>query len=475
METVFESNVYWGTPKKWSLVQWLTDWWKESFYGIMAILFVAFVVVPILSTTEERVKDGARFMSEQELRDGVTALSALIKDPMRGGKDRYFEILYAYSDLDAQCYATQFGSRNGYISGYRLAQADNPCMRLTGKVKFAYDTYTMTHQHEISAKAFDSLSAGYHDMHPTRKLDNYLNKAGIMETVNHPEKWREAYWNGVAWAFVWFLFRIKRKECRLGWEAATLRFPCMIFAWPVTFWFYPGDPIEQAKEIRRWIGYIFSFVTSFTLGSIGARAETKDWEFSGGASAQSNYTYDNAKVANDGWVIQSWAQVMHTPSGLYASVWGSVGFEKNDGNEIDFTAGFKKSLFGVNWNLSYNFYDFTTLGQGVHAPKLSACVEKFSICGKFTYLIPDTGAPSGIQTGIWWTHSWTSYKIGTLVGATYTGEVFGRKPVTVLKAEVSVLIAKTGIEVFARGYLPVLGGQADNDSPTGMIGLRFAF
>lgn len=394
---------------------------------------------------------------------------------MRGGEDRYFEILYAYSDLDAQCYAIQFGSGNGYISGYRLAQADNPCMRLTGKVKFAYDTYTMTHQHEISAKAFDSLSAGYHGMHPTRKLDHYVSRGSTMETVTHPGKLWEAYRNGVVWAFVWFLFRIKRKDCRLGWEVTTLRLPCMIFLWPATFWFYPGDPIKQAKEIQHWIGYFLSLAVSFALGSFGARAETKDWEFSGGASVQSNYIYDNAKVANDGFVLQPWAQATHTPSGLYAGVWGSVGLEKSEGNEVDFTIGVAKSLFGIKWDLSYNFYEFTPLEEGMHAPKLVACSEKFSICGKFTYLVSDTGAPSGIQAGMWWTHSWTSYKIGTLVGATYTGEVFGRKPVTVLKAEVSVPIAKTGIEVFARGYLPVLGGQSDNDSPTGMVGLRFAF
>lgn len=79
MEEIWASNDW--VTKKWSLMQWFRDWWKELFYGIMAILFFSFVMVPIFSTSEERVKDGVYLMSEQELRDGVNALSALIKRP----------------------------------------------------------------------------------------------------------------------------------------------------------------------------------------------------------------------------------------------------------------------------------------------------------------------------------------------------------------------------------------------------------
>lgn len=473
MEAVFASSVCWGSPKKWSLIQWLKDWWEVLFCTIMAILFISFVVVPIFSASEERVKDGVHLMSEQELRDGVNALSALIKDPMRGGKDRYFEILYAYSDLDAQCYAIQFGGGNGYINGYRLAQADNPCTRLTGKVKFAYDTYTMTHQHEMSAKEFDEVSASYHGMHPTRKLDDYMGRGRTMETVNHPEKWWEAYWNGVVWAFAWFLFRIKVKRCHLWWEIKTFRLFVMCGIWPATLlYLYPGDAIEQAKEIQRWISYAFSLIVSFC--SLGARAETKDWELSGGASAQSGFVFDNAKRVSD-WVVQPWAKATHTPSGLYASVWASVGLENSQGNEVDFTGGFQTVVHGVKFDISYNFYEFLSLKQGMHAPKLSVCLQEFSLCGKVTYLIPDTGAPSAFQFGLTWAHSWTDYKIGTLAGITYTGGVYGREPVTVLKGEISVPIEKTGFEVFARGYVPIAGGQADDKSVQGLVGIRFAF
>lgn len=225
---------------------------------------------------------------------------------------------------------------------------------------------------------------------------------------------------------------------------------------------------------RAWAGCVLFIL--FFLCSIGAKAETvKDWELSGGVGAQSSYVYDNAKVVNDGWVVQPWAKALHVPSGLYGMVWSSVGLENSKGNEIDFTAGFETTAHGVKFDLSYNFYEFLALKQGMHAPKLRVCFEEFSLCGKVLYLIPDTGAPSGILAGVWWMHSWTDYKIGTLAGVTYTGGVNGRKPVTVLKGEISVPIAKTGLEIFARGYVPIAGGQADDKSVQGIVGIRFAF
>ena len=211
------------------------------------------------------------------------------------------------------------------------------------------------------------------------------------------------------------------------------------------------------------------------FGTVSQAEVIKNFELSGGVGVQSSYVLGSSVVFDKGWVIQPWAKALHKPSGLYVATWASMGFENSEGREIDFTGGFQTTVNGIKLDLSYNFYDFISLREGMHNPKLSLCYLKFSLCGSASYMIPDTGAEPAPQFGLAWSHRWTSLDIGTVIGVTYTGSLYGNKPVTVLINEVSIPVAKTGVELFAKGYIPIAGGTEEKNDVRGIIGFRFAF
>jgi uncharacterized protein (TIGR02001 family) len=97
-----------------------------------------------------------------------------------------------------------------------------------------------------------------------------------------------------------------------------------------------------------------------------AQAEpASDFRLTANLSAFTDYIFRGVSNSDHGPVAQAGGKLEHTPSGLYASVWGSnVDFKpwfKTGGDpdfEIDLSAGWAKSIAGVNLDLGVVHYDY---------------------------------------------------------------------------------------------------------------------
>ncbi|HOW60793.1 MAG TPA: hypothetical protein PLR68_03540 [Candidatus Moranbacteria bacterium] len=123
---------------------------------------------------------------------------------------------------------------------------------------------------------------------------------------------------------------------------------------------------------------------------------------SGEVFASNAYVGDDGGVYYRGLIIQPCVTVSHNPSGIYASVWGSIapgqsptsdnGEGNNAGNEIDFILGWAKDFEKVKVDASYAYYKLFPLnkwGNGdIHSFNLKfsyALTEKITPYAKFIY------------------------------------------------------------------------------------------
>lgn len=459
-----------------SAVSTLGEWKKELLYGILLLFGAYFVITPICHLTEDRIKIGATFVSAIELHERTDTLARMLNAPLDTADidKQHTQILDAYADIDAQCYALQV-TQGGTRQGYAMTDHTYPCFRIWGGDLHA-KLNDHTFQYIDATRERDTVeAAGNHGVpYPLPRHPEIDSKRDlIIDTVWHPEKLLEAHTNGMVLCLIWFLVRLREKGWNIAWEVWSGHLFIMVCGWELVLWYYPGNPYEQWKKIKQWCGYILSALVSCIGG--GVKADTaRTIHLSGGITTQSSFVLDNAKTFEPGPVIQPWleAQIHKGVYGAsYIGVWSSFGFEHASGNEIDFSAGYRTVVNGVSLDASYNYYRFLGIGEGMHAPQIVSCIRE--VCAKVKYLVPDTGASEGCQFGAFWRHDWTHY-FSTNVGIFHTRGVYGRAPVTVLKGEIAIPINRS-VSVFARGYAPVAGGQADNSEPIGLIGVRVAW
>ncbi|MDD5084021.1 MAG: hypothetical protein PHT88_03790 [Candidatus Moranbacteria bacterium] len=464
------------------IVKWCKEWWWNwgdlISIGVVVSIFFILVVVPLFSLSETKLREGVQIMSEEQIAREADQLVLLIK---RHDIDdtQYLDIVYKQQKLNQECQAArmviqaQMGNASGY---YDAAHYNSPCMRMqAGDIRFMYDSFVNNYLEQLRRDVWKEAGSDSEK----KRAEIFQNKAkredtkeSLIVSVWHPEMLLRSYVGGIIWFACWFIYRIRQKELNMKWES--IRLPWMIILWPVTFWYYPGSAIEQAKEIKRWIGYAFSTFISFCGFGIASAGSLP--KVSAGASVVSSYVYGNAKKAG-GSSLQPWAEVSYAVNDkytLYGGTWASIGLENTHGNELDYSVGVRTSVFDtVSIDASYNFYHFMTNGwrDGMHAPKVVACYKEYSLCGKAQLSIPTDGARYGSQVSVWWTHEWTSLKIGTNIGLTYDCCVYERKPVTVLKMEFSVPLGKSPFQVFSRVLIPIFGGQSDNQDTQVVTGL----
>lgn len=458
------------------VMQWWCDSWEGILALITAILFVWLIIVPIFSLTETKVRDGVVVTPMHELVRKADQLEWMVKHPMENG-DKYFDILHLQADLRELCEVVRIlrSDNNSQLEGYyNASHQDDPCVRLNSRIEWDIRNYTPHHQQDLGQEGFQLMRKNYYAQHPERQLYPSSVSKSPTVTIWHPEKLWKSYFGCMTLVPILFFFRIQSKGFHLWWEICTLRFFVMSAIWPYALLYYLTNPAEQMREIKSFIGSLLSVMLS-CIGFGARAAEIFDsWKVSTGASVQSSYVYSSAKVANDGWVFQPWVELSHS-SGAYIGSWASIGLENTHGNEVDYSLGYRTNLQGIDFDVSYSFYHFMNGWEGMHAPALKACLKEYSLCGKIQIVVPTDGAAYGSQSSIWWTHEWTSYKIGTNIGVVYDCCVYDRKPVAVLKTEVSVPLGESGFRVFGRVLIPMIGGQSDNQDTQALMGLSFAW
>jgi hypothetical protein len=457
------------------IVRRFHEWRRESFYGLMAFAFIGLVILPLFSLSEDRINGEYPMMNYGEIKAAADEARTLARLPVETASlEKYFDALFAIQLVEAQCRLLHLKLP------YAFVDAGHPCLRFErGSFGLQNDLFNRYHT-AIGQKRFAELAKAYYDLHPERRNGN----AGPLPvvTVWHHEKLAEAYLNGIFLALAFSVFRIRERGLRLGWEIVSGRLLLVTVLWPGTFWFYPGDPREQAREIRRWCGYILSSLISFFGAGMKMALADVAARLAGGVGVQSSYVIDTGKTLTSGWVVQPWAEASR--SGAYLGVWASAGLERSRGNEVDFTAGYRAMTDGTKFDFSYNYYRFLDSSQGMHVPKLVVCNPRLSLCGRFQYMVPDTGARPGMQFGLAWSHRWNvwnGYGIGMQLGAVHTRDTYGSAPITQLRTEISFPLRLSdgffpkNAEAFGRLFVPLNSTREGNDKMTGLAGIRFAF
>lgn len=446
-------------------LQWIAEWWKESFYGLMAFACIGLIILPLLSIPEDRVNGEYPAINYKDITATTNEARTLAQLPVdTASLEKYFNALFAIEAASVQCRLLHV--RLPYV----FVDTNHPCLRFEGEASWLQNELFNKYHYEIGPQRFAELANAYYDLHPDRR--NGGSGPVPIVTVFRWEKLFEAYRNGAILAFVFFLFRIREKGCRL--KPEFVRLPVMVMFWPGTFWFYPGDPLEQAREIQRWCGCVLS--TLISLFGAGAKlALAENVNVVGGGSFQSAYVLNNGKPFVKGVVFQPWINFSFE-NGLYVGSWASVDLEHSHNHEIDFTTGWRWKGETVSTTVEYAFYYFPQSASGIHAPKATSCVASWSLCGSFQYLAPDNGM-HGMQFGVWRSDAWDvlGFNLTTTLGIFHTRGVFETKPITVVKPEISVPLPIDGLKAFVRAYFPLNRTDEGNDQPQWVTGITFAF
>jgi hypothetical protein len=405
----------------------IVAWWVESFYGLMVFAFLGLVVYPLFSSTAVHLKDGVRLWNEEELVQQVNHLDTLVGT---AGADRYFDILYLNSDLNAQCHAHIALTNNWYAVGYGMASRTNPCVRvLGGDVGFKVRQYQYQHLgNHAFGTSFNERKEVYLASHPEHVGD--LGTETLTETSFRSEYLWEAYSNGVCLTSILLLFIYRRTIRDRGFKVVTLYVTPAAALWPV------------------------SITLLFVVSGARAAQESRTWKLAGGVGVVSRYILDNGNVFNAGPSARLWGELSHE-TGLYVGTWSSLGLVYQ-GSEVDVTLGMRHAFGDTLVDLSYSYYRFIDIRSGMHSARLKACYSPWSLCGKVNYLVPDDSATPGVQFGVWWSKTWEElFNVTTMVGYAHTRDVFDAPDANVFKGGLSVPIPGTNATLGVTGYVPI--------------------
>lgn len=442
-----------------------------AYYVAMIFAFFWLIIAPISSISEDQFDSSVQILTYDEIQSKNTQVKTWLQNPTANGIDRYFDIVYTYDEVKSHCVARfELDKKDrGFISARESEMdAGNPCFQVRN-IQIQVDWFITDYQQSlIDESKISSARRSFYQRYPNHTGITSA-RPQLYKTVWHFEKITTAYENGLFLFFVFFVIRIYRKKCHLYWEMVTFRLPFMVLCWPVVFWFYPSNPIDQLKEIRRWCGYILS--ATLSCFTVGAKAFERELKVSGNVGFSSSYILDTGFVPDTKWVVQSSLTTQHIPTGLYASAWSSFGLEQATGNEIDFTAGWKHAVENWSIDISYNYFWLLSADFGLHTPKAVVCRnDTFTFCGKVMYTIPDNGNDPKLQLGIWGQTSWTEYRISTTLGIMHTTSLTTNSAITILKGEVSIPIGEQ-LRLFVKGIIP-LAGDID---PVGLVGIQYSF